>query len=325
MPEIPNYISNFHPDEFLESALEMFRFQYHHNRVYRQFCSLLHSDPTKINTLETIPFLPVEFFKTHEIVSSTKRPQIVFTSSGTSGDQTSRHSVTDLDLYKESFRKGFEYFYGDIKDYTILALLPSYLEREGSSLIFMVQDMIENSNKDSGFYLHNYEDLKQTLVNLDGAGRKVLLIGVSYALLDLVEKYSFNLKNTVVMETGGMKGRRREMIREELHRILSQGFGVQHIHSEYGMTELLSQAYSKGDGIFECPPWMKILIRDPEDALQLLPRNKTGGINIIDLANKYSCSFIATQDLGKTLNDERVQVLGRFDNSDIRGCNLMVL
>lgn len=326
MLETKNIFSIATSSEFQESALEMFRFQYQHNKVYRQFCKLLRTDPRKVNAIGMIPFLPIQFFKSHEVVSTERAPQIVFTSSGTSGDQTSRHSVPDLGVYKESFRKGFEHFYGNIEDYTILALLPSYLEREGSSLIYMVQDLIEKSkNEDSGFYLHNYEALKERMIELDQAGKKILLIGVSFALLDLVEKYSFDLKNTIVMETGGMKGRRKELIRKELHKILSQGFGVEHIHSEYGMTELLSQAYSGGEGIFKCPPWMKVLIRDPEDALQLFPQEKTGGMNIIDLANKDSCSFIATQDLGKILMDGKVEILGRFDNSDIRGCNLMVL
>lgn len=326
MPDTKEIFSITTSYEFQESALEMFRFQYHQNKVYRQFCDLLHTDHRKVSTLEEIPFLPIQFFKSHEVVSSGIPPQIVFTSSGTSGHQTSRHLVPDLDIYKTSFRKGFRHFYGDIEQYTVLALLPSYLEREGSSLIFMVQDMIKKSqNEHSGFYLDNYAALKEKLIELDKAGRKILLIGVSFALLDLVENHSFDLKNTVVMETGGMKGRRKEMIRAELHQKLSEGFGVKHIHSEYGMTELLSQAYSHGNGVFECPPWMKILIRDPEDALHMYPQEKTGGMNIIDLANKYSCSFIATQDLGKILNDTEVEVLGRFDNSDIRGCNLMVL
>ena len=312
--------------EFETLALEIFRFQFAKNKVYRQFCRLLEREPEKVTTTEQIPFLPIEFFKSHEILSSEDPVKVTFTSSGTTGSSTSSHPVTDPRTYEESFRKGFEKFYGDISEYAVLALLPSYLERQGSSLIFMIRDLIERSgNSHSGFYLHDLEELKEKLIKLDAAGQKVLLIGVSFALLDLVESFSFQLKNTIVMETGGMKGRRKEMVREELHSILAKGFGVDKIHSEYGMTELLSQAYSKGEGIFECPPWMRILIRDPEDALELLPSGKTGGLNVIDLANINSCSFIATQDLGKFLPDGRLEILGRFDNSDIRGCNLMLL
>ena len=239
---------------------------------------------------------------------------------------SSKHLVTDLSLYEQSFRKAFSQFYGNSEDYVILALLPSYLEREGSSLIYMVNDLIESSNHpESGFYLHNYDEFVQQLIKIDSSGQNVLLIGVTYALLDVVEKQTFQLKNTIIMETGGMKGKRKEIIREELHEILGNGFGVSAIHSEYGMTELLSQAYSLGNGIFECPPWMQILIRDTEDALTYVDFGKTGGINVIDLANINSCSFIATQDLGKKNPNHSFEVLGRFDSSDIRGCNLMVI
>jgi len=234
--------------------------------------------------------------------------------------------VKDLSIYEESFRKGFAYFYGDIRDYVVLALLPSYLERTGSSLITMVADLIERSGSEySGFYLNEYDLLAERLQTLDASGKKVLLIGVSFALLDLVEKYTFSLKNTIVMETGGMKGRRKELVREELHAMLCKGFGVEMIHSEYGMTELLSQAYSAGKGIYKCVPWLKVLIRDTNDALSYLPIGKTGGLNIIDLANRESCSFIATQDLGKLYPNGTFEVLGRFDNADIRGCNLLVM
>jgi phenylacetate-coenzyme A ligase PaaK-like adenylate-forming protein len=250
----------------------------------------------------------------------------IFTSSGTTGQSTSKHYVTDIELYKKSYLKGFEYFYGSISDYCILALLPSYLERKGSSLIYMIDDLIKKSNHpESGFYLYQIDVLAEKLKKLDSKGEKVLLIGVSFALLDLVEKHQLQLKNTVVMETGGMKGRRKELIREELHGALKKGFGVERIHSEYGMTELLSQAYSHGNGIFKTPPWMKILIRDTEDPLTFLPYGKSGGINVVDLANMNSCSFIATQDLGKKYADESFEILGRFDHSDIRGCNLMIL
>ncbi|GHA44692.1 acyltransferase [Salinimicrobium marinum] len=314
------------PEEFLKMALEVFQFQYVNNKTYRQFCRLLNKDPELVTSLEEIPFLPIEFFKNQQIISSEDPVEITFTSSGTTGSQTSKHPVTNLEIYRKSFRKGFNTFYGNIEEFAVLALLPSYLEREGSSLIYMVQDLIENSkNPHSGFYLNDLEALRKKLIQLDEKGHKVLLIGVSFALLDLVEKHPFHLRKTVVMETGGMKGRRKEMIRKELHQVLSDGFGVKKIHSEYGMTELLSQAYSRGDGVFDCPPWMKILVRDPEDALQILPKGKTGGLNIIDLANINSCSFIATQDLGKESEDGKMEILGRFDNSDIRGCNLMVL
>lgn len=312
--------------EFSKIALKVFRHQYDNNAVYGRFCALLDRDKESVKQVADIPFLPIQFFKTHEVVSSTAPVQDTFTSSGTTGMVTSRHLVTDLSYYEQSFRRAFSQFYGNIEDYVVLALLPSYLEREGSSLIYMVNDLIEGSNNpESGFYLHNYDELITKLIALDNAGQNVLLIGVTYALLDLVEKQKFQLKNTIIMETGGMKGRRREMIREELHMVLCDGFGVSKIHSEYGMTELLSQAYSLGDGIFECPPWMDILIRDTEDALTYIGAGKTGGINVIDLANYNSCSFIATQDLGKKYPNQSFEVLGRFDNSDIRGCNLMVI
>ena len=312
--------------EFEQIALEIFQFQAKNNLVYKEFLFHLKTDVLAINKLNDIPFLPIQFFKTHKIVSSQQPIQKTFLSSGTTGMQQSKHLVTDVLVYEDSFRKGFEFFYGDIEEYTILALLPSYLERDGSSLIYMVDDLIKQSKKPkSGFYLNNLEELARNLEELDKKGEKVLLIGVSFALLDLVEGYNFQLKNTVVMETGGMKGRRKELIREELHQILCAGFGVTEIHSEYGMTELLSQGYSKGNGIFECPPWMKILMRDTEDALTILPEGKSGGINVIDLANINSCSFIATQDLGKKNTNNSFEVIGRFDTSDIRGCNLMVL
>lgn len=312
--------------DFEKLALKTFQFQAKNNLVYKEFLSHLKVNISSIKHSKDIPFLPIQFFKTHQIISSKNEVTHTFLSSGTTGMQQSKHLVTDISIYEESFRKGFEYFYGNIKDYTVLALLPSYLERNGSSLIYMANDLINNSEKPkSGFYLNDLEKLAKNLIDLDKKGEKVLLIGVSFALLDLVEKYKFQLKNTVIMETGGMKGRRKELIREELHQVLTHGFGVDTIHSEYGMTELLSQAYSKGNGVFNCPPWMKILTRDTEDALTILPIGKSGGINVIDLANVNSCSFIATQDLGKTYSNGSFEVLGRFDNSDIRGCNLLVL
>ena len=312
--------------QFEKIALKVFRFQYDNNVVYREFCQYLNVEKHEVKSLKQIPFLPIQFFKSHEVLSSEEKTQETFTSSGTTGMTTSRHLVTDITLYEESYRKAFSQFYGNIENYAVLALLPSYLDREGSSLIYMVDDLIKLSNHpESGFYLNNYDELIQKLIELDSSGENIILIGVTYALLDLIEKQNFQLKNTIIMETGGMKGRRKEMIREELHDLLCKGFGVDAIHSEYGMTELLSQAYSLGHGVFECPNWMQILIRDTEDALSYMEDGKTGGINVIDLANINSCSFIATQDLGKKKPNNSFEVLGRFDNSDIRGCNLMVL
>ena len=312
--------------QFEKTALQTFRFQYENNLVYQEFCNFLKTDSHKVKSLQQIPFLPIQFFKSHSVVSNTNPIQATFTSSGTTAMSTSKHLVTDTSIYEESYRKGFSQFYGNIEDYAVLALLPSYLEREGSSLIYMVEDLIQLSNHpESGFYLHNHDELIAKLIALDQSGQNVILIGVTYALLDLVEKHQFQLQNTIIMETGGMKGKRKEMIREELHEQLCKGFGVSAIHSEYGMTELLSQAYSLGEGVFECPSWIQILIRDTEDALTYIRDGKTGGINVIDLANINSCSFIATQDLGKKNPNNSFEVLGRFDNSDIRGCNLMVL
>lgn len=312
--------------QFEQAALEAFQKQYAYNTVYRQFCGLLNIVPEAIQAVDQIPFMPISFFKEHKVLASTQTVKTIFTSSGTTGAATSKHYVTDISLYEASFTKCFTQHYGSITNYTVLALLPSYLERTGSSLIYMVDHFIEQSKKpESGFYLNELDKLAATLKKLDACGEKILLIGVSFALLDLVENYNFQLKNTLIMETGGMKGRRKELIRQELHEKLQTGFGVPQIHSEYGMTELLSQAYSNGDGIFTTPPWMGIYIRDTEDALSLVNSGKTGGINVIDLANDNSCPFIATQDLGRKLDENRFEVLGRFDQSDIRGCNLMVL
>ena len=314
-------------------ALKIFRYQYENSLVYKEFCDFLNTDVQKVKSLKQIPFLPVQFFKSHKVVSNSDVIQRTFTSSGTTAMITSKHLVTEISLYEQSYRNAFSQFYGNVENYAVLALLPSYLERSSSSLIYMVTDLIElSNNQNSGFYLNNYDELIAKLVELDNSGQDVILIGVTYALLDLVEKQNFQLKNTIIMETGGMKGKRKEMIREEVHEILCNGFGVQNIHSEYGMTELLSQAYSLGNGIFECPSWMHILIRETEDAMSYVDNGKTGGINVIDLANFNSCSFIATQDLGKKYPNQPAcrqagsfEVLGRFDNSDIRGCNLMVI
>ena len=312
--------------QFEKIALKVFRFQYENNTVYREFCEFLKVEKGSVKSLQQIPFLPIQFFKSHKVLSSSDNIQETFTSSGTTSNITSKHFVTDITLYEQSYRLAFSEFYGNIEDYAILALLPSYLEREGSSLIYMVNDLIQlSNNENSDFYLDNYDELISKLIELDNSGQNVILIGVTYALLDLIEKQNFQLKNTIIMETGGMKGKRKEIIREELHQQLCKEFGVAAIHSEYGMTELLSQAYSLGNGIFECPNWMQILIRDTEDALTYVASGKTGGINVIDLANINSCSFIATQDLGKKYANNSFEVLGRFDNSDIRGCNLMVM
>lgn len=326
MISTPDIFSISSQKQFEKIALKVFRFQYENNLVYREFCDFLKTDVQKVKSLEQIPFLPIQFFKSHKVVSNENNAQVLFSSSGTSGMITSKHFVTDVSLYEESYQKGFSQFYGNIEDYVVLALLPSYLEREGSSLIYMVEDLMQmTNNQESGFYLHNHEELVEKLIRLDNAGKNIILIGVTYALLDLIESQKFQLQNTIVMETGGMKGKRKEMIREELHEKLCQGFGVVTIHSEYGMTELLSQAYSLGNGVFECPSWMQVKIRETEDALNYVSVGKTGGINVIDLANINSCSFIATQDLGKKNPNNSFEVLGRFDNSDIRGCNLMVI
>jgi phenylacetate-coenzyme A ligase PaaK-like adenylate-forming protein len=312
--------------KFLKVSLAVFQHQYQHNPVYRKFCDLLKTNPSEVKTLTEIPFLPINFFKNHKVISSKEKEEIIFTSSGTTGALTSKHCVTNLAIYEKSFINAFQQFYDPIQDYVTLALLPAYLERKGSSLIYMANYFINHSkHPESGFYLDELNELGSLLEKLDKQGKKVLLIGVSFALLDLVEKQNFQLKNTVIMETGGMKGRRKEMIRTELHSILSNGFGIEKIHSEYGMTELLSQAYSQGDGIFNCPNQMKLLVRDTEDALSYVEDGKTGGINVIDLANLHSCSFIATQDLGKKIEENSYEILGRFDHSDIRGCNLMVI
>lgn len=313
-------------EEFHEKTLEVFQYQYQGNKTYREFCDYLKVNSKKVSQLEEIPFLPIQFFKSRKVTTRNAVPEMIFTSSGTTGSVNSKHYVTDLEIYEMSFIRTFEAFYGSISDYCILALLPSYLERNGSSLIYMADTLIKKSaHAQSGFYLNDLDALVKTLESLIKANQKTILLGVSFALLDLAERINFPLKNTIVMETGGMKGRRKEMVREELHSILKKAFGVSAIHSEYGMTELLSQAYSKGEGIFKCPPWMNVFIRDTEDPLSYQKQGKTGGINIIDLANVNSCSFIATQDLGKVFGNRLFEVLGRFDHADIRGCNLMVI
>jgi phenylacetate-coenzyme A ligase PaaK-like adenylate-forming protein len=312
-------------DDFQRKTLEIFNYQAENNQVYKDFIKYIGIEADSVCELDNIPFLPVSFFKNHKVVSGVYSGNLVFDSSGTNGKMTSRHYVKEAGVYEKSLLRSFRLFYGDPGDYMIAALLPSYTERENSSLIYMVNRLIEKSNCHlSGYYMENVNDLLSKIKAAKTEKGKVLLIGVSFALLDLAEKYSPDLSGVIVMETGGMKGRRREMTREELHSVLRQGLNVNSIHSEYGMTELLSQAYSKRDGIFYCPPWMKVLIRDPQDPLSIMKEpGKTGGINIIDLANVHSCSFIATDDLGKLYANGSFEVLGRFDSSDIRGCNLM--
>ncbi|MEQ1734602.1 MAG: acyl transferase [Bacteroidia bacterium] len=314
------------PHSFEALAMRVFEYQSQHNRMYAQYLAYLNIDVKSIANISQIPFLPVELFKTHRILVDDCTPQITFSSSSTTGTGQSLHYVPNLTVYENSFNKAFNLFYGDVKNYVVLALLPSYQEREGSSLIYMVDSLInESQNKTSGYFLNENQKLHTTLLQLIATNTPTLLIGVSYALLDFIEEYQLhNATNLIVMETGGMKGKRKELTKEELHAQLKTGFGVAHIHSEYSMTELLSQAYSQGDGVYSCPPWMRVLIRDTNDYKQLLPHNKSGGVNIIDLANLYSCAFIATQDLGKLHTDTTFEILGRFDNSDIRGCNLLV-
>ena len=308
---------------FESLALELFHYQMENNPIYAPYAALILKGKIPANIYE-IPFLPIDFFKQEQIICQGKAVEEVFLSSGTTGEH-SKHLVSDLSLYEKSYRKNFQQFYGDIKDYCILALLPNYQEREGSSLIYMVNDLINKSeHPKSGFYLNNLAELSETIKELESKGQKVILFGVTYALLDLAAQYPQHLEHTIIMETGGMKGKRKELLKEEIHQLLQEAFLTKNIHSEYGMTELLSQGYSKGENIFNSPPWMKILIRDVNDPLSIIEKNKTGGINVIDLANIYSCPFIATQDLGKKFDDDSFSVLGRFDNADVRGCNLLV-
>ena len=313
-------------DDFSLSALEIFRYQAENNLVYNSYLNLLGIDIRKVSSIDEIPFLPAGFFKNHRVITGELAEVKIFESSGTSGSNPSRHLVTDLSLYEKSFLETFRLFYGDPSGYFIAALLPSYSDRQNSSLIFMMNGIIEKSNYfESGFYLENVTELLSNISAAKKSDRKILLLGVSFALLEMAEKFHPDLSGVIVMETGGMKGRRKEITRDELHSILKRCFNVDNIHSEYGMTELLSQAYSKAGGIFYTPPWMKILIRDPQDPLSVVTEpGRTGGINIIDLANINSCSFIATDDLGKLHNDGGFEVMGRLDNSDIRGCNLLV-
>lgn len=310
---------------FDDTALKIFKDQAENCAVYKSYLHHLGVEPARVDRISEIPYLPIAFFKTHEVISNTLKPEIVFSSSGTTGMVQSKHLVSDVKIYEDSFNKAFEQFYGKIEDTCLLALLPSYLERDGSSLIYMVDALLKQSkHPESGYFLHNHEVLYKKLIKLQASRQKTILIGVTYALLDFLDLYQLNFPELIVMETGGMKGKRKEMVREELHEQLKKGFCVDVIHSEYGMTELLSQAYSFGNGIFHCPAWMKVVLRDTNDPLSLITTQQTGGINVIDLANINACSFIATQDLGRLSPDGSFEVLGRFDNADIRGCNLLV-
>ncbi|MFO7668213.1 MAG: acyltransferase [Bacteroidales bacterium] len=311
---------------FRAAALKVFHLQAESVPLYREFLSALKLDPQLVKEVEEIPFLPVEFFKSHKIIREGMKPEVIFESSGTTRSTPSRHHVADTALYRESFTRGFRKFYGAPEDLCILALLPSYLERKRSSLVYMMDRLISSSqHPQSGFYLNNLKELSLILQKRKRDGDPTLLLGVSFALLDLAKAFPLKLTDhIIIMETGGMKGRRKEMVRVELHQTLIGAFGVKKIHSEYGMTELLSQAYSCGEGVFSCPPWMSVLVRDPDDPRTLLDDGNPGGINVIDLANVYSCSFIATSDLGRRYPDGTFEILGRFDQSDIRGCNLLV-
>ncbi|NCI46091.1 LuxE/PaaK family acyltransferase [Sediminibacterium soli] len=310
---------------FTAQCRELFRFQFEHNAVYRQWCGLIGKDLADDKTLTQIPALPISFFKTHEVVTGSFRPELLFESSGTTGMVTSRHRVKHTSLYQKSFREAFRRFYGEVKDWCVLGLLPAYLERQHSSLVYMVDDLVKASgHPQSGFYLNEFEQLSHTLQQLEAAGQNTLLIGVTFGLLDFAEAFPQKLRHTTVMETGGMKGRKKEMTRAEVHHLLCSGLGVDRIHSEYGMTELLSQAYSKGGGRFTCPPWMRVLVRDEEDPLRVSETGR-GLLQVIDLANVHSCAYIATEDVGIVHADGSFEVWGRLDNSDIRGCSLLVV
>ena len=327
-------VFNIEKEKFESLALDLFHFQYENNAVYQQYVNALQIQVDTVQSVIQIPFLPIRFFKSHQVRTTLFDPATIFESSGTTGSVNSSHFIKDIGIYKESFTKGFELFYGPVKDWCIIGMLPSYPERQNSSLVYMVNELIKQSgNNNSGFYLHEYEPLFNLLTELEKKKQKTLLIGVTFGLLDFAEAYSSHFSkglfnHTIIMETGGMKGRRKEMIRQEVHDILKTSFDVSLIQSEYGMTELLSQAYSDGNGIFRCPPWMKVLVRDEDDPLRM-PYSQNmayvGAINIIDLANVYSCCFIAADDAGKVYSDGSFEVSGRIDNSDLRGCSLMVV
>lgn len=321
------FVNNIFKDtlDFEAAALSLFHFQYNNNAVYRQWCESISVPPASVNAISKIPFLPISFFKTKKVVSGVFEPSLIFESSGTTQTINSQHLVKDGAIYEQSFIAAFEREYGPVKDWCVIGLLPSYLERQHSSLVVMVDKFIRlSTQQESGFYLYEHDKLAEVLQQLEMRGQKTLLIGVTFGLLDFAEKHALHLKHTIVMETGGMKGRRQEMTRAEVHALLKAGFGVTQVHSEYGMTELLSQAYSKGEGRFHCPPWLRMLVRDEEDPLAVSETGR-GILNIIDLANVYSCSFIATDDVGVISDDRSFEVWGRVDNSDLRGCSLLVV
>ena len=308
--------------DFKNKAITLFNEQFNKNLIYNQYCKLLKIKPNQVNELKHIPFIPIQFFKTHKIVCNNDKITHLFKSSGTGGSKSINY-VSDINLYIRSFSKCFENFYGPIKDYVFLGLLPSYLEQKNSSLVYMIDYFIKKSKyNESGFYLNDYEKLNKVLIKLRKENKRIILFGVSYALLDFIEKYPINIRNLIVIETGGMKGRRIELTREELHSRLSKGFNVENIHSEYGMTELFSQAYSKQKGIFKNPPWMKTLIRDINNPFSVSNTGR-GAINVIDLANINTCAFIASDDIGEIFDDFSFKINGRLSESEIRGCNLM--
>ncbi len=322
--EIEDKIFTVETADFEQLALEVFQFQYNNNAIYQQYVNALSIVGSNVRSVEQIPFLPIRFFKTTEIKTTLFEPEAVFESSGTTQTVNSRHYVKDINIYRRSFLQAWERFYGPVQDWCVIGLLPAYLERQNSSLVVMVNEMIKLSqHAHSGFYLYEHEKLASVLQELEKQGQKTILIGVTFGLLDFAEQYPMPLQHTIVMETGGMKGRRREMTREEVHLLLNTAFETHAIHSEYGMTELLSQAYSYGNGVFNCAPWMKVMVRQDDDPLDVRVSG-SGVINIIDLANLYSCSFIATDDVGTVMPDGSFEVLGRIDTSDIRGCNLLI-
>ena len=314
---------------FRQLALDIFHFQYRANSVYNSYVKALGKTPFDVEEIEKIPFLPISFFKRDEIKAGKFNAEVIFKSSGTTQTINSQHHVKDVSIYIQSFTTAFKKIYGEPQDWCVIGLLPSYLEKGNSSLVYMVDDLIKQSkHPQGGFYLYDLEKLKEILISLEKTNQKTLLIGVTYALLDFAEKFPMPLMNTIIMETGGMKGRREELTRMEVHDQLKKAFGKTEIHSEYGMTELLSQGYAKKEGRFQCPPWMKVLIRDDEDPLSVqhsAPGVVSGAINIIDIANVYSCSFIATDDVGKLYPDKSFEVLGRRDGSDLRGCSLLTI
>ncbi len=325
IPDLSKQLFRVNTGNFEDTALAVFRYQAANNEVYRQYLAYLGIKVSDIRSVSAIPCLPIDFFRTHRVISGHPAIEKTFISSGTTGESPARHHVADLKLYEESFTRCFEIFYGPVQDYCLLGLLPSYLERENASLVFMVEKLMQQSGHPlNGFYLDNMDQLAITLQKLEGSRQKAVLIGVSFALLDFAERYSFPVNQTIIMETGGMKGRREELTRPDLHERLIKSFRVEGIHSEYGMTELLSQAYALREGRFLTPPWMQVNIRDPYDPFSGLPSGASGAINIIDLANIHSIAFLATHDIGIKHTDGTFEVLGRLDHSAVRGCNLMV-